>query len=493
MSRLKFFSDLNPISVLTKKEDQWFDLKSSRILPKQLSDIISAFANAEGGDIVIGVSDKKREIEGIDFVENNKLNDFINAPRQFCRPTPTYEYNFMDVVNMNGDQDRLLVLHIEPELERIIYTQNDSVFLRNGDRTCEMKGEDLRALEYSKGLRRYEDEIHHDATLEDLDEDLLTLYKSRLGALHLSNEELLNARGFMKAKEGVLYLTKGAVLLFGKNTIRLCPHCRLRFVRYEGKERGVGINANIEKDVNFDCAIPRIMEKTKEFISHVLREFTSLNPATSLFETTPEYPEFAWTELLVNAVTHREYAMEGAYIQVDMFDDRIEVVSPGGLPNAVTVENILYTRFSRNPRIARAMSDLGWVRELNEGVRRIYKEMRASFLKEPIIEDKKNSHVKVVLYNNSEVRILRSRFNVSQVISSDIWRMLDGLEKEVLVILSNYNGASTKELVEYTQRTAPTLQKRLKHLQELGCVETKGSAINDPRKRHYLKGVVTSS
>ena len=65
------------------------------------------------------------------------------------------------------------------------------------------------------------------------------------------------------------------------------------------------------------------------------------------------------------------YAMAGSFIKVSMYDDRLEIKSPGKLPNIVTVENIKHTRYSRNPRISRVMTEYGWVRELNEGVKRM--------------------------------------------------------------------------------------------------------------------------
>lgn len=77
----------------------------------------------------------------------------------------------------------------------------------------------------------------------------------------------------------------------------------------------------------------------------------------------------------LNAVTHREYAMSGSYIKVSMYDDRLEIKSPGKLPNIVTVDNIQETRYSRNPRISRVLTGFGWVRELNEGVKRIYSDI----------------------------------------------------------------------------------------------------------------------
>ena len=88
------------------------------------------------------------------------------------------------------------------------------------------------------------------------------------------------------------------------------------------------------------------MYKAKEFISTQLREFTMLNVQTGKFQVVPEYPEFAWLEGIVNAVTHREYAMAGSFIKVSMYDDRLEIESPGKLPNLVTVENIKNTGYS---------------------------------------------------------------------------------------------------------------------------------------------------
>ena len=124
------------------------------------------------------------------------------------------------------------------------------------------------------------------------------------------------------------------------------------------------------------------------------------------FKTLPEYPEFAWFEGIVNAVTHRNYSIFGDYIRIMMFDDRLEIHSPGKLPNIVTVESIKHERFSRNPRIARTLTEFGWVREMNEGVKRIYSEMESYFLHEPKYTELGNKVV-LTLENNIVSRHLR--------------------------------------------------------------------------------------
>lgn len=187
-----------------------------------------------------------------------------------------------------------------------------------------------------------------------------------------------------KKKDGKDYLTNAAVLLFADNIRQFYPNCRIRFLKYDGNSAQVGTKINLIKDVNIEEPILRIIDKAKEFIGTQLREFTALNQETGRFQVVPEYPEFAWQEGIVNAVTHREYALTGAFITVTMYDDRLEIKSPGKLPSIVTVENIMNTRFSRNSKIARVLTEMGWVRELNEGVKRIYSDMADFFLDEPV-------------------------------------------------------------------------------------------------------------
>ena len=484
--RIKFSAFLTLDYVCNEPENKLFDRKSVHVRPAALAELISAFANAEGGVVAIGISDKSKRLEGIGCLTPEKLNLLLNAPKDCCKPTPHYWCEYLDIINTKGENDKILLLCVEPENERIIATQNDSVYLRIGDKTREIKGEDLRMLEYSKQLRKYEDECNPDAELEDLDRVLLTAYKEKLNASHLTDEEVLTARGFMKKKQGRKMLTNAALLLFARTTMQFFPHCRIRITKYQGKERETGTRSNIIKDVNFDLPIPLLLEKTRDFVSAQLRDFTALNPITSLFETESEYPEFAWTELIVNAVTHREYAMEGAYIQVNIFDNRLEVISPGALPNIVTLKNMLYTRFSRNARIARALTDFGWVRELNEGVRRIYEDMKAAKLSEPQYSEPGNQYVKAILENNADIRSLRTLDSAARSISPEIWLSLDELEKELLVLLSSRSTLAMKQMVDETGRSAPTIQKRIKHLMGLRLVSCSASSPNDPKKTYTL-------
>lgn len=464
--------------IINEFENKFFDRKSSKVKASDLAPIISAFANAEGGTIVIGIAEKTREIEGIDSIGQDAINNLITAPKDMCVPMPQYKEEFLKVVNNKGENDRILLLHIEPSPEQVIRTSNGSTFLRFADRTKELKGDDLRNLEYSKNVRHYEDECHPDARIEDLDPELLDLYREKLRASEMSYEELLKARGFIKQRAGVNKLTNAAVLLFARNIVQFYPNCRIRFIRYDGTKARTGIDINIIRDYNIEMPILKIIQVAKEFIGSQLREFTALDTTTGKFQIVPEYPEFAWLEGIVNAVTHREYAMEGRYILVTMYDDRLEIESPGKLPSIVTVDNIKETRYSRNPRIARLLTDFGWVRELNEGVKRIYSDMEKFFLDDPIYSEPEQS-VRLVLKNNIVMRNLRRKDRAVEYVGETVWKQLDSIDREILAYMASNTEVSRSALARHVKKSGGTITNHLRELINLGVVQPNGN-MHDP-------------
>ena len=236
------------------------------------------------------------------------------------------------------------------------------MFLRQNDKSVRLSREQILALEYDKGQRVFEDELAEDSSIEDIDHDVLDRYKEILGT-NASDEQVLRSRRFMRNGK----LTVAGALLFAQDPSVMLPQARVCALRYDGVKMKTGEHLNITKERSFHGPLPKVIQDAYTLISSMLREFQFLGP-DGKFQTVPEYPEFAWFEGLVNAVTHRDYAFRGDYVRVSMFDDRLEIVSPGALPNIVTIDNMRTTRYSRNPRIARTLSEFGWVRELNEGV-----------------------------------------------------------------------------------------------------------------------------
>lgn len=460
-------------------ENQYFDRKSARIPLKDIAHHISAMANASGGVLAIGIEDKG-EITGITDAQENKLRQ---VPFDFLQKIAIHKVE--TIVAENGK--KVLLYHIAPMPDDVIKCKDGETYLRVGDSSRKLNSEQLLELEYSKGIRSYESQIVKDATLDDLDCDLIEEYCGILGLNASSPLDILKARGLIKQKGEDWELTVAAILLFGKIPTQFLPSARVRFLRYEGTTAGVGAGFNVVKDITIEKPLHRLITEAKQLIASQMREFQQLGK-DGKFRKIPEYPEFAWQEGLVNAVTHRDYSVSGEYIRVTMYDDRIEFLSPGRLPSIVTVENIQNTRFSRNPLIARVLTDFGWVRELNEGVKRIYTDMRSYFLEPPIFREPNNKTVLLVLKNNIASRSLRKMEGLKSISITE-WARLNPMDRMIVYYIANVGHCTMKQLEEQTKRSRPTLLKHIKKLlkENGGPIEEHASSPQDPRKYYTVE------
>jgi ATP-dependent DNA helicase RecG len=191
-----------------------------------------------------------------------------------------------------------------------------------------------------------------------------------------------------------------ALLLFGRDPSRWHDRCGIDFVRWEGKERKSGADLNISKRFRVEAPLSVLPEKAFESIKPFIRERQQLHDL--FFAEKLEYPTFAWQEAIVNAVAHRDYSIRGLGIEVWMFDDRMEIRSPGLPPAPVTLDALAKCRHmhcSRNPLMVRALTSLGYMRELGEGVPRMFDEMERAGCYPPRFEAVGGAVVRVTLRN----------------------------------------------------------------------------------------------
>ncbi len=370
--------------VLAKNEKQIFDRKSIQIKPVDLSDTICAFANADGGTIAIGISDKHRRIEGVDYHEE-QLNEILRTPIDFCNPTVPITTEMVECINFEGKPDHVLLMHIEAS-PLLHANQADEAFLRVGDKSKKLDFTDRMTLMYAKGVRYFEDEPVADAAIEDIDLEFVGSYCKHIGYTKSPEEYVRENKRFVTVKDGKDQVSVAAILLFGKNPQIFFPRAFIRFIRYDGTEAKVGKDMNVVKDMIFEGRILEQVEKAVDFIKIQMKEKTYLGH-NGIFVTEEEYSEFVRTEIVVNAATHRDYGIKGTDIQIKMFDDRLEVDSPGTFAGMVKKENIRYTHFSRNPKIAAFLKDYGYVKEYGEGVDRMCKELEAVGLPDPVFNN----------------------------------------------------------------------------------------------------------
>jgi ATP-dependent DNA helicase RecG len=362
--------------IQNRKEDQTFDCKSIQIEPKALAIPIVAMANADGGVIAIGVSDKTRRIEGINQY-TEKLNELLRVPMDFCIPSVKVRYSYLSVVDCEGNENRILLMQV-PASSSLHTNQADEAFMRVGDKSRKLTFDERVQLMYDKGERYYEDTAVYDATIDDIDMDAVADYAKLVGYGKSPLQYLRENNGFVKTnKKGEEEVSTACILLFGKYPQKFFPRARTRFIRYEGVDEKVGAEMNVIKDVTFEGTILNQVKKTIEFIETQVREHTFLGQHAQ-FVTKRDYPEFVIQEMTVNACCHRAYNIKGTEIQIKMFDDRLVFESPGKLPGQVKPNNIRHTHFSRNPKIAAFLKAYHFVKEFGEGFDRICREQEAN-------------------------------------------------------------------------------------------------------------------
>ena len=367
--------------ITTRKEDQTFDCKSIQIEPKALAVPIVAFANADGGVIAIGVSDKTRKIEGINQ-HTDKLNELLRVPFDFCNPSVPVTCSYLPCTDKEGNENRILLMEI-PASMYLHTNQADEAFMRVGNKSRKLSFNERVQLMYDKGERFYEDTAVYGATVDDIDMDAVANYAKMVGYGKSPMEYLRENNSFVTTnKKDEEDVSTACILLFGKNPQKFFPRARTRFIRYEGVDEKVGAEMNVIKDVTFEGTILNQVEKTIEFIETQVREHTFLGQHGQ-FVTLRDYPKFVIQEMTVNSVCHRAYSIKGTEIQIKMFDDRLVFESPGKLPGMVKPANIRYTHFSRNPKIAAFLKAYHYVKEFGEGLDRIYREQEANGAKVP--------------------------------------------------------------------------------------------------------------
>lgn len=428
----------------TKRENQYFERKGlgdKDINPTKIANELIGMLNADGGVLAFGVSNSG-EIQDLGSL-GEKLSDYRNLFVDFIEP-----HGNIKLEEVRIDEKLVFLYHVDQDIERIFKRRdNEQIFLRVDDRNKQLDRDAVRSLEYDKQIRKFEDEIESEFDFSDLDENLLNRYKEKLN-YQGDLLDLLVKRHLAVNVNGQYKIKKAGILLFARDPEKYITSASLRYIRYEGTEAKVGTEHNVIKDERFENNIPWIIGHVKNFLKVTLKDYYFLDIGTGTFNRVPEYPEDAWLEGVVNALCHRSYNVQGNAIYIKHFDDRLEISNSGPLPAQVKVENIKTERFSRNPRIARALEDMGFVRQLNEGVSRIYHSMEKSMLSTPEYIEK-NGNVYLTLRNKISKHTKTIPDAIIKTIE-DNWLSYNETQIKILQYLFYHNQATIGELVDVT-------------------------------------------
>ncbi len=408
MVELRF--DITPF--LDQDEGQHFDRKSlyegedgakrsrnRRAVRDQVAEYVAGFANAEGGVLVLGIEDD-RTITGHQLPQD-ALNSILKTPSTRLKPVQPDGF----VMPIEGCE---LIVFDVPASDVPVQVIGDGFPLRMGDQTVQSSESQINTLKF-EGMAESWESRRSSMTLADLDERLLERARQGAGLSALTDEEYLLKRKLADRRGRGIVLRNAAELLFARYGPDH-PNAGVRLFRVIGTERYTGPEHNVEERPRCEGNLPAVISEIRSVISSLLRRPMRL--VGSRFQESAEYPDFAWLEALLNAIAHRDYRVEGTCIEVWLFDDRMEVVSPGGLVGNLTTEALLTLKrvhHSRNPRMIRVLVDLGLARDQGEGIPRMFAEMEDAFLPRPDI-DATNRNVTVTLRNTLTLNAMDREF-----------------------------------------------------------------------------------
>lgn len=438
-------------ALLLLREDQWFERKSGRVAAKDLARPLVAFANAEGGTVVIGLSEGN-----VDGVPARSVNAIRQAAIDFTVPPVKAKVTSLDV-----DDKVVLVIRVDPG-DTMHTNKSGDCFLRIGDESRRLSLAEQQELAYDRGSKSFE-ATSVDLSIDDLAEPLMCSYRDAIGSS--SSAEMLHARDLVDRKG---HLTVAAALLFDARPQRDFPSAYIRILKYDDDERGVGSGMTLLDDVRIEGALPQQILEAAAVVERLIPAPQRL-AESGRFERVPTIPRDAWLEGIVNAVVHRSYSMMGDHIRVEIFPHRVEITSPGRFPGIADASSPLtISRYARNPRIARVCADMGITRELGEGIKRIFHEMQRRGLADPIYRQSSSS--------------VTLTLKASDAVAPAVLEGLSKSARGVLDILRLHNRPlGTGQVAELAGIARPTAKRALQSLADAGLVRWDGKSDHDPR------------
>ena len=361
------------ISALIKNgETQEVEFKEGCPSGHKLAEIICGLANTDGGVLILGISAKK-EIKGL-HCDFDKLQQDIANIRQSIHSSPQVSTSIHAF-----DDKKIALIEVNKANDKNAHTFNGAVYVRIGSTTHKLEGQALFDFLKNKQILCF-DEQDSEAKIEDLDEHRIENYLIKRGQpdyLKSNNSQEFILSNMFGRLNGKLKLKNVATLFFAKEPHRWHPQNEIRIVRFSGTEP---INLISQRDFRSD-PIENIGQAISFIRESISKRFIIPQDSPRRIEI-EEYPHSVIREAIVNAVAHRDYYSYDS-IQINIFEDRIEISNPGGLPQGLTKEFFGKRSVRRNPLTYRILRDCHYVEGLGLGVPQMRNEMRKAGLRDP--------------------------------------------------------------------------------------------------------------
>ena len=373
-----------------------------------VADEIAAFANTSGGILVLGVHDKTKVVEGI---PNDRLDDLelwlTSVVSNSIKPPPLIQTRLVEVPDKSGYQKPVIWVRIPKSL--FVHQGPNGYFHRVGSSKREMSPDLLARMFQQRSMARlirFDEQVVPNAPLDAIDDSL----KARFLRENELPEKLQLSKLYLIAKddEKQEYLTVSGVLLLTAQPSDYLSSAWIQCVAYSGSER----NAEFQIDA-LDCreSIDKQIENAFNFVKRNMRTEAVKRPGRI---DIPQYDLGAVYEAIVNAVAHRDYGVYGAKIRLHLFDDRLEIMTPGGLPNSLTVDSMDANSITRNETLVNLLSRYfdadpvtkrqNIIERRGEGVPKILSASKALSLQSPKYEqaDEAQAELKLTIFAASK-------------------------------------------------------------------------------------------
>ena len=375
--------------IIEYPEGQFYEMKSREVAPAGLSKAISAFANSEGGDLYIGIEERGYpRMRGWSGFENTEAaSGHINLFEKLFPLGTDFQYEFLQADEFVG-----LVLHAQVNKTRAIMRASNGIpYIRRAAASLPVdSSEALKRLEYSKGLTSFEDES------VNVDQELIT--ESDVARWFIGNVIPDTTTAAWIKKQALIRGGKptvaGALLFADEPQAALPKHSGVKVYRYktsglEGFREVLDFTPETIEGCIY-CQIRASVSRTIEHVEKIQRI------GEKGFEPI-KYPPETLHEIITNAIIHRDYSIADD-VHIRIFDNRIEVQSPGRLPAHVTIENILEERFARNGALVRILNKFPEPpnKDVGEGLNTAFKAMHDQGLKEPTLLQKENDVLAII-------------------------------------------------------------------------------------------------
>jgi ATP-dependent DNA helicase RecG len=447
--------------ILNLEEGHFGDLKRIEVAPSKLSESIAAFANADGGELYIGIAETKTGGESVrswrGFASEEAANGHLQAFEGIFPLGQDFTYQFLCAEGQQG-----VVLRVEIQKTADIKASTaGKVYVRRGAQNLPVPdGEPLERLKRNKGITSFEN-----ATVDgplDAVTDSYAVTEFMVEVVPTTEPEPWLRKQLLIVDDKP---TVAGVLLFSDEPQALLPkRSAIKVYRYKTTDPQ-GTRETLAFDpLTIEGNLYSQIRETVDTTVRIIEEVTHLGP--SGFESV-EYPLEALHEILTNAVLHRDYSLADD-VHVRVFDNRVEVESPGRLPAHVTVENILDERFARNGKLVRLINKFPDPpnKDVGEGLNTAFAAMKKLQLKDPLITELENSVVVNIRHESlaSPEEIVMEYLENNDEITNSIVRQLTGIgsENRVKRVFEKLMGAKEIERVPGKEGYLAAYQKSKK-------------------------------